>query len=71
MASAIRMTAASSNLTTTLEQNSTSDYPTIGGQYFSNADCSSIGPLNYETNIVPDGQATFTVAASNALLIYL
>ncbi|KUL86952.1 hypothetical protein ZTR_05294 [Talaromyces verruculosus] len=64
---ALRMTAASSDVTT----NGTGTYPTIGGQYFSNVDCSSIGALKYESTTVSSGEVTLTIAASEALLVYL
>ncbi|KAJ5475373.1 hypothetical protein N7539_008439 [Penicillium diatomitis] len=63
----LRMTAASSDVTT----NDPGIYPTIGGQHFSNVDCSSVGDLKYERGAVRGGQVTLTVAASEALLVYL
>jgi hypothetical protein len=41
------------------------------GQYFSNVDCSSIGALTYEKTALTNSKATLTVAASEALLLYL
>ncbi|KAH8701534.1 hypothetical protein BGW36DRAFT_445075 [Talaromyces proteolyticus] len=67
---AIRMTAPSSDTGTSLVQNGANE-PSIGGQYFSNTDCSSVGTLTHETTDVFQGQASFTVAASEALLLYL
>ncbi|KAJ5892275.1 uncharacterized protein N7473_008503 [Penicillium subrubescens] len=64
---AVRMTAASSEVTT----NGTASYPIIGGQFFSNVDCSSIGALTYKKTAVTTGKVTITVAASEALLLYL
>ncbi|TEA10684.1 Beta-glucuronidase [Colletotrichum sidae] len=43
----------------------------IGQQYFHNATCSIGGTETFEVNPVWDGQATFSVAASEALLVYL
>ncbi|KAF7713085.1 Beta-glucuronidase [Penicillium ucsense] len=63
----LRMTAGSSDVTT----NDSGIYPTIGGQHFSNVDCSSVGDLKYERDAVRGGQVTLTVAASEALLVYL
>ncbi|KAF3386922.1 hypothetical protein F1880_001326 [Penicillium rolfsii] len=63
---AVRMTAASSEVTT----NSTISSPTIGGQYFSHVDCSSVGALTHEKAAVKSGKVTLTVAASEALLLY-
>ncbi|KAF3402328.1 Beta-glucuronidase [Talaromyces pinophilus] len=64
---ALRMTAASTDVTT----NGIGTYPTIGGQYFSNVDCSSMGALRYESTTVSSGEVTLTIAASEALLVYL
>jgi hypothetical protein len=41
------------------------------GQSFSHQTCAKEGQLQYETTCVKGGQATFTLAASEALLVYL
>lgn len=61
-----RLTAASSN--SRVDQGSN---PTFGGQTFSNGACAIEGTETFETTTVTNGQATFTVAASEALLVYL
>nr|XP_036581591.1 glycoside hydrolase family 79 protein [Colletotrichum truncatum]KAF6789942.1 glycoside hydrolase family 79 protein [Colletotrichum truncatum] len=43
----------------------------IGGQYFNNGTCTTGGAETFETTTVSDGRATFNVAASEALLVYL
>lgn len=45
--------------------------PTIGGQQFANGTCKVIGTEVSESVTVLDSRATFTVAASEALLVYL
>ncbi|KAJ5174584.1 uncharacterized protein N7482_000461 [Penicillium canariense] len=45
--------------------------PTIAGQTFANGKCTIEGTERIETVYVYGGEATFTVAASEALLIYL
>lgn len=44
---------------------------TIAGQSFANGSCTKTGDESLETTTVSSGQATFTVAASEALLISL
>lgn len=44
--------------------------PTFGGQTFDNESCHVQGSEQYETVEVNNGQATVSVAASEALLIY-
>lgn len=45
--------------------------PTFGGQTFANGTCAVQGTETFESTNVSGGQATFTVAASEALLLYL
>ena len=45
--------------------------PSISGQNFENGTCNLKGNLSAETANVSSGQVTFTVAASEALLVYL
>ena len=45
--------------------------PTVAGQTFANGTCDIQGTQSVETTTVSAGKATFTVAASEALLIYL
>jgi hypothetical protein len=45
--------------------------PSFGGQYFNNGTCTIGGTETYETAAVSGGQATFTVKATEALLVYL
>lgn len=45
--------------------------PTIAGQTFANGTCVIQGTQSIETATVSGGKATFTVAASEALLVYL
>ncbi|KAL2836299.1 hypothetical protein BJY01DRAFT_252030 [Aspergillus pseudoustus] len=69
--SALRLTAQSSEVVTTRNQTQPSAHPTLGGQWFSNADCSSLGSRKIETARVARGTATFSLKASEALLIYV
>ncbi|KAJ0426845.1 hypothetical protein BJY00DRAFT_306836 [Aspergillus carlsbadensis] len=68
---ALRLTADSSEVVTTREQRRGSQRPTFGGQWFSNADCSSKGARRTEKMRVSGGKATFSLKASEALLVYL
>ena len=93
---AIRMTAPSSEVTTTLAQTNPAQEPRIAGkrsleipqthatfvefsrskltptgQYFSNRDCKIRGSENFESAQVTKGAVTFTLAASEALIVYL
>ncbi|KAL3482979.1 hypothetical protein BJX62DRAFT_245344 [Aspergillus germanicus] len=68
---ALRLTAESSEVVTTREQANRSPRPTLGGQWFSNADCSSKGTRKVETTRVAGGKGTFSLKASEALLVYL
>jgi hypothetical protein len=61
-----RLTAASA-----LSRVDQGSNPTFGGQTFANVTCAIGGTETFETTIVSDGQATFTVMASEALLVYL
>ncbi|KAF3764753.1 family 79 glycoside hydrolase [Cryphonectria parasitica EP155] len=45
--------------------------PSWGEQYYANGTCVVGGTETYETTSVSGGQATFTVAASEALVVYL
>ena len=45
--------------------------PTVAGQTFGNGDCVVEGDEVLETATVQGGQASFTVSASEALLVYL
>lgn len=45
--------------------------PSWGGQAFANGTCVASGTETYETVSVSGGQATFTLAASEALVVYL
>jgi hypothetical protein len=45
--------------------------PTVSGQTFANGTCVLQGIAKLETTTVSSGSATFTVAASEALLVYL
>jgi hypothetical protein len=45
--------------------------PTVAGQTFVNGTCTIQGTESVETVTVSGGKATFTVAASEALLVYL
>ena len=45
--------------------------PTVGGQTFANGTCTIQGSAKTETTAVSSGRATFTLAASEALLVYL
>lgn len=45
--------------------------PTVAGQTFGNGDCAVQGTESVETATVSGGEATFTVGASEALLVYL
>jgi len=45
--------------------------PTVAGQTFANGTCVVQGTLAVESTTVTNGSASFTVAASEALLIYL
>lgn len=61
-----RLTAA--NALSRVDQGSN---PTFGGQVFGNGTCVISGTETFESASVVSGTATFTVAASEALLVYL
>lgn len=61
-----RLTAASA-----LSRVDQGSNPSFGGQYFNNVTCTIGGTETYETTAVSGGQATFTVGATEALLVYL
>ncbi|KAI1859136.1 hypothetical protein JX265_010613 [Neoarthrinium moseri] len=66
----LRMTAPSSDYTTTADT-SVAQQLTIGGRYFSNKDCAAIGEEHFEEVKTSGGKASFTVGASEALIVYL
>lgn len=47
------------------------DIPTFGGQSFTDGTCAITGTETYETADVSGGQATFTLKATEVLLVYL
>lgn len=61
-----RLTAASALSRVDQGQN-----PSFGGQYFQNVTCSVGGIETFESTTVAGGQASFSVKASEALLVYL
>lgn len=61
-----RLTAASA-----LSRVDQGSNPTFGGQMFANVTCAIGGTETYESTVVSGGQATFSVGASEALLVYL
>ncbi len=61
-----RLTAAYS--TSRVDQG---ESPTVAGQTFGNGDCTVQGTESAETATVSGEEATFTVGASEALLVYL
>ncbi|KAI8714924.1 Glyco-hydro-79C domain-containing protein [Fusarium sp. LHS14.1] len=65
------MKAESSELRSYQVRNQPSRQPTIGGQYFANSNCALTGTFKTETKTVSGGKATFTLQASEALLIEL
>lgn len=64
--SAKRLTAAYS--TSRVDQGQS---PTLAGRTFGNGDCAVVGTEVVESVAVSSGSATFTVGASEALLVYL
>lgn len=60
-----RLTAASA-----LSRQDQGGNPTFGGQTYANGTCVVGGAETYETVVVSGGQATFTVNASEALVVY-
>nr|XP_036575118.1 glycoside hydrolase family 79 protein [Colletotrichum truncatum]KAF6781639.1 glycoside hydrolase family 79 protein [Colletotrichum truncatum] len=61
---ALRMTASTSEYTTNLKNSDGEQGLTIGN-------CSILGQQSFETGVTTGGNVTFTLAASEALLIYL
>jgi len=61
-----RLTAASAS-----SRVDTGSNPTFGGQTFANVTCVIGGTETFETTTVASGAATFTVQATEALLLYL
>lgn len=57
--------------TSALSRQDQGDIPTFGKQSFTDGTCVITGTETYETASVSSGQATFTVSASEALLVYL
>ncbi|KAH8682604.1 hypothetical protein BX600DRAFT_521957 [Xylariales sp. PMI_506] len=57
--------------TDALSRQDEGDIPTFGKQSFVNGNCAITGTETYETVTASSGQATFTVAASEALVVYL
>jgi hypothetical protein len=61
-----RLTAASA-----LSRQDQGGNPSFGGQYFANGTCVIGGTETFETATVSGGKATFTLQATEALLVYL
>jgi len=61
-----RLTAPNSN--SRVDQGSN---PSFGGQRFANVTCDITGTETFESTAISGGSASFTVAASEALLVYL
>lgn len=61
-----RLTAASA-----LSRQDQGGNPSWGGQYYANGTCVVGGTETYETTSVSGGQATFSLKASEALVVYL
>lgn len=61
-----RLTAASA-----LARQDQGGNPSFGGQFFNNGTCTVGGTETFETVAVSEGQATFVVKATEALLVYL
>ncbi|RGP75985.1 hypothetical protein FSPOR_432 [Fusarium sporotrichioides] len=70
-AKALRMTGPSSETTIPLKQTSPGLEPSIGGQYFSNHDCSVQGNQKFEKFSIKDGKLVASLKASEALIVYL
>ncbi|KAL6912444.1 hypothetical protein FSST1_010204 [Fusarium sambucinum] len=70
-AKALRMTGPSSETTIPLKQTNPSLEPNIGGQYFSNRDCSVRGNQKFEIFSIKEGKLVISLKASEALIIYL
>ncbi|CAI7580895.1 unnamed protein product [Penicillium viridicatum] len=67
----LRLTGPSSETSVSRLQSDPSLEPSIGGQYFSNDNCSLRGHKKFEKFTVQDYQLTITLSASEALIIYL
>ncbi|KAI9162699.1 hypothetical protein HJFPF1_04290 [Paramyrothecium foliicola] len=67
----LRMTAPSSEVTATSAKNNKAQAVTIGGQAFSDTTCNLVNKRVLETARVQHGEASFVLAASEALLLYL
>jgi len=61
-----RLTAASAS--SRVDQGSS---PTFGGQTFADGTCVVGGSETFETGVISDGQVTFSVKATEVLLVYL
>lgn len=61
-----RLTAASA-----LSRQDQGGNPSWGGQYYTNATCVAGGTETFETASVSGGQVSFTLKASEALVVYL
>jgi hypothetical protein len=57
--------------TSALSRQDQGQNPSFGGQYFNNVTCAIGGTEVYETTTVSGGAATFTLQATEALLVYL
>ncbi|SPO00782.1 uncharacterized protein DNG_03530 [Cephalotrichum gorgonifer] len=68
---ALRMTAPSSEVNASSASSDPAQAATIGGQVFDNENCNLVGEQDLEQVKVVGGRATFVVAASEALLVYL
>ncbi|KAK4861052.1 hypothetical protein LT330_003968 [Penicillium expansum] len=68
---ALRMTGPSSETLVPRLQTDPSLEPSIGGQYFSNDDCSLRGAQNFEEFTVEKHRLTISLTASEALIVYL
>ncbi|KAH6871488.1 hypothetical protein B0T10DRAFT_568278 [Thelonectria olida] len=68
---ALRMTAPSSETMIPVKQTKPSLEPSIGGQYFSNDNCSLRGGRESEKVCVRKGRMAVSLKASEALIIYL
>lgn len=72
LSSIVGLTVKAKRLTgkTALSRVDTGESPSFGGQKFQDGTCKIMGNEVFETTIVTDGTASFTVAASEALLVY-
>ncbi|KAM0206259.1 hypothetical protein ACHAQI_008359 [Fusarium lateritium] len=68
---ALRMTGPSSETVIPLKQTNPGLEPNIGGQYFSNRDCSMQGAQKLEKFSIQKGKLVVLLKASEALVVYL